>query len=338
MSQPSDPSPPADAPPSSPRTRVVAAVVTYNRKQLLVECLEALLVQSRPLERIFVVDNASTDGTREMLAERGLLDHPKVDYERLEENTGSSGGFARAIDRARRGGCDWLWVMDDDAEPVPDALERLLVSPPAYDPGTAALCQAVHSPDGSLQLGARGHFKRRPVALAADAYAGHPELGYSTFVGILVRGEVARATDPPRAEFFIWADDYEWCLRLRRHGKLVLVPESRILHKDVGHGYTNRRSQFFNRLFGWSYGPTPYEGFWRNICGVRNYVWIKRTYQRQSPFGAAATVGQFVVKALLYDERPLRRVPWIVRAGVDGRRGIFRNITPQEWRERLSRR
>ncbi len=317
--------------------RVAAAVVTYNRKELLAECLQALLGQSHPVEQVVLVDNASSDGTPELLRERGLLDDPRVRYERLESNWGSSGGFARAVELARAADVEWVWVMDDDAEPPPDALERLLAAPPAREPGTAALCQAVVSPDGSLQLGARGHFDGRPVALPAEAYVGHPALGFSTFVGICVRTSVARATDPPKAEMFIWADDYEWCLRLRRFGELRLVPESRILHKDVGHGFQTRRGRLVNHVLGWSYGASTYEGFWRNICGVRNYVWIKKTYQGESALGAVATVGQFVLKALLYDERPLRRVPWIVRAGIDGRLGVFQNITPQEWRERVRR-
>ncbi|MCD6105633.1 MAG: glycosyltransferase, partial [Thermosipho sp. (in: Bacteria)] len=40
---------------------VCAVVVTYNRKELLLECLEALRKQTRPLDAIYLIDNASTD-------------------------------------------------------------------------------------------------------------------------------------------------------------------------------------------------------------------------------------------------------------------------------------
>ena len=312
-------------------------MVTYNRAQLLDECLGALLAQTHPIVRVCVVDNASTDGTMERLRERGLLADDRVDYERMEENLGAAAGFARAISRARATGCDWIWVMDDDAEAPPEALALLLGAPAAADPATAVLAQAVVGTDGRLQLGARGHFRRRPRPLPADAYrlGAAPELDFATFVGILVRGDVARAIDPPRAEFFIWGDDYEWCVRLRHHGALRLVPESQIVHKDFGHGYETRRSRLVNRITGWSYGATPYAGFWRNICGVRNYVWMKKTHDGQSPLGAAGTVVQFILKALLYDERPFARIPWLVRAGIDGRLGVFQNVTPQEWAQRL---
>ena len=315
--------------------RVCAAVATYNRKVLLVECLAALLDQTHPVERVYVVDNASTDGTEALLRQHGLLDDPRVVHERLERNLGGAGGFARAIDLARATGCDWVWAMDDDAEPTRDALAQLVASPSAADPGTAVLAQAVVSPDGSLQLGARGHFRGRPRPLLAAAYEAAPELDFATLVGILVRGSAARATDPPRADFFIWGDDYEWCFRLRAHGSIRLVPGSRIVHKDVGHGFETRRSRALNRLPGPSFGATPYAGFWRNMCGVRNFVWMKKTYEGQSALGAVGTVAQFALKALLFDERPLARIPWIVRAGIDGRLGIFQTITPSEWAARL---
>jgi GT2 family glycosyltransferase len=199
------------------------------------------------------------------------------------------------------------------------------------------LAQDVVNPDGSHQTGARGHFAGRAVALAPDAHLDGTELGFATFVGMFVRGAAARATAPPKAEMFIWADDYEWCLRLARLGKIRLVPGSRIVHKDAGHGFQTRRGALVNRLTGWSYGASPYSGFWRNICGARNWVWIRKTYFGESATGAVMTTLQLVGKALLYDDRPFARIPWLVRAAVDGRRGVFRTITPQDWARRLSR-
>jgi rhamnopyranosyl-N-acetylglucosaminyl-diphospho-decaprenol beta-1,3/1,4-galactofuranosyltransferase len=315
-------------------SRVSAAVVTYNRGALLAECLQGLLAQTRPVDHVVVVDNASTDGTEELLGQRGLLDEPRIEFVRLETNLGSSGGFARAIELARTD-CDWLWVMDDDSEPGAEALERLLASPWADDPGTAVLCQKVVNPDGTLQLGARGDLDGGVRHFTVEDYVDGAQCGYSTFVGMLVRGDVARATEPPKAEFFIWCDDYEWCLRLRRHGALRLVAGSEIVHKDAGHGFTTRRMLVVNRVTGWNYGATPYSGFWRNLCGVRNYVWMRKHHMGEGPLRSVATVAQFMAKALLYDEKPLRRLPLIARAGLDGRRGVFRTITPQEWAARL---
>ena len=255
---------------------VCALIVTFNRRDLLVRCIDAVLEQSAPVESLYVVDNASTDGTPELLRERGYLDRPELRYVRLGENSGSSGGFAAGIAAARRADADWLWVMDDDAEPAPDTLAHLLASPAAGAGDTAALCSAVVRPDGTIDTGHRGRFRRkpRPLPLAAYRDGDAPELDFFTFVGLLLPMRVARAADPPKAELFIWCDDY-YSFRIREHGRIRLVPGSRMLHHDVGQAYSNRRSRFWNRLLGWSFVPTRLDDFWRNLCGVRNYVWIR---------------------------------------------------------------
>ncbi len=67
--------------------------MTFNRKFLPCECLEALLRQSFAVDSIFVVDNASSDGTETLLRERGYLNNPRIQYLRLESNLGGAGGF-----------------------------------------------------------------------------------------------------------------------------------------------------------------------------------------------------------------------------------------------------
>ena len=318
---------------------VCASVFTFNRKDLVADCLDALLAQSHPLERVFVVDNGSTDGTPEMLRDRGFLERGDVEHVRLPHNTGGSGGFAAAVAAGRAAGTDWIWVMDDDAEAPPDALERLVASEAAGDPSTAALCPAVMLPDGTVDLKHRGLFRRRPRPLPLDSYVEGtaPRLEFFTAVGVLLRTSVTHAAGLPRADFFIWSDDYEYSFRLREHGEIRLVPESVVVHKDVGQSYTNRRSRFWNRLFRWDYDPMPLEDFWRNLCGVRNYIWMKKHYEGQRLVSALGTTAQFMLKSLLYDEQPLRRLKWIARFARDGRRGVFNTIRPDDWTEMVRR-
>jgi len=128
---------------------VCAVVVTYNRKDLLIECLEGLRRQTRPVDAIYLVDNASTDGTPELLLEKGyikelpplnivepwekefevenLVDHQsiKIYYVRMNENTGGAGGFYEGMKRAYEKTYDWFWLMDDDVEPDPNCLQKM---------------------------------------------------------------------------------------------------------------------------------------------------------------------------------------------------------------------
>jgi len=313
---------------------VCAAVITYNRKKLLAECVEALMSQTHPLTRILVIDNASTDGTEALLRERGLLDGDvRVDYIRLERNRGAAGGFAHAVQLGRELDTDWIWIMDDDAAPRPDALEVLLSSPPASDSSTVAICPKVVYAAGGIDSNQRGHFRGRLRPLPDEEYrpGHHPKLDFLSFVGALVRTSAARQTDPPRVDFFIWGDDVEYSFRLRRLGDIRLVSESVIVHKRVTHSFETARSRFWNRVLPVTMWPTPYERFWQNLCGLRNYLWIKREYEGQGTLSAIGTTLQFVVKHVLYDDRPLRRIPWIVRFARDGRRGRFVNIAPEDW-------
>ena len=129
---------------------VCAVVVTYNRKNLLLECLEAIRRQTRPVDGIYIIDNASDDGTPELLKEKGYIpelppfsisepyeiehkisnlvdgNHINVFYVRMHKNTGGAGGFYEGVKRRYERGYDWLWLMDDDVEPKPDALEIML--------------------------------------------------------------------------------------------------------------------------------------------------------------------------------------------------------------------
>src|ERR1039458_6670043 len=129
---------------------VAAVVVAFNRKVLLAECLGGLLGQTRPLDAIYVIDNASTDGTEGYLRDAKLLDEPKIHYTSLPRNVGGAGGFALGMETAFSAGYAWIWLMDDDAEPFPDALEKLL--PFMQDEGTAALA--------NLKLGTNGDVLR----------------------------------------------------------------------------------------------------------------------------------------------------------------------------------
>ena len=110
-------------PVASPASRVVAVVVAFNRRELLLEALAALGEQSRPVDAVVVVDNASDDGSGEAVREG----FPLVDLVTLERNTGGAGGFAVGMAHALQShDPSWLWLMDDDTIPTPTALAELV--------------------------------------------------------------------------------------------------------------------------------------------------------------------------------------------------------------------
>lgn len=316
---------------------VCAFVLTRDRKGLLAECLRGLLAQTQPVARVVVLDNASSDGTRQLLEGEGLLEEPRLRYVRSEVNTGGSGGFRAGVELCLKEGTEWIWLMDDDAEPAPDALERLLAAPVAEDPDTAVLCTAVVHPDGRVDGQHRCSFGRFVLPLKPEAYVtgNYADVDCASFVGFCIRADVARAIGPVKAEFFLGYDDAEWSLRARRHGRLRLVPESRIVHKIViGGGEQTRRAQVANRLLKQHYSSSPWRGFWKDLYRLRNFMWLKHQHQDTGRLAFAGLTATYCLKALLYDPQPLRRMPWLVRYALKGRRGDFRALTPEAWARR----
>lgn len=92
---------------------VAAVVVTYNRKELLKEAIDALLMQSVAEADVLVVDNASTDGTKDYIAD--YIDQGQIIYINTGENLGGAGGFNFGMRKACEAGYKYVWIMDDDA-------------------------------------------------------------------------------------------------------------------------------------------------------------------------------------------------------------------------------
>lgn len=204
---------------------VCAVVLTYDRAALLRECLTALGAQSRPPDHILVVDNAGSDGTPGMLAR----EFPQAEVLVLERNIGAAGGFHAGMLAARAGGFDQLWLMDDDAYPLPDCLEKLL-------PLTTAADVVVPYQRNQLgQLYGAGLWQGRQIELPPAAAPSPREIDLFAFIGPLVAVRVIDRIGLPAADFFIDYFDWEYALRARQAGfRLVLVPDAIVAH-DFGH-------------------------------------------------------------------------------------------------------
>lgn len=105
--------------------KISALVLTYNRKEVLVRCLNAILAQVEPPDEVVVLDNGSTDGTCEYLWESGLLEDVRIVLYRFPENKGPAGGVDGLFRLGKERGSDWLWFMDDDIIAHGDALKEL---------------------------------------------------------------------------------------------------------------------------------------------------------------------------------------------------------------------
>lgn len=208
--------------------KTVAIVVTYNRCELLQECINALRNSVIAVD-VLVVDNASTDGTEEML--KAYPADSGVRYHRMEKNTGGAGGFSFGLKKAYGEGYDYFWLMDDDTMIYPDSLEKLMEAGKKLEDGYGFLSGLALWTDGT-ECTMNYH------AIAADwnmekkkLEEGILKVEAATFVSFFTRREVIASVGLPIKEYFIWGDDTEFTRRISRCYPCYLAVHSRVIHK-----------------------------------------------------------------------------------------------------------
>jgi rhamnopyranosyl-N-acetylglucosaminyl-diphospho-decaprenol beta-1,3/1,4-galactofuranosyltransferase len=213
-----------------PAPRIVACIVTNDRRELLRECVTALQAQTRPVEEIVVIDNGSKDGAVEMLTE----EFPDVELIAYPDNRGASAGFSRGVTLALEREFDWLWLIDDDGIARPDALAELLAALDGLDApaAPALLCSRVEWLDGTAH--AMNHPimpRERERTLVFDLRDGVLPIRAATYVSLLLARSAMESTHPPLAKFFYQTDDIEYTARLLRDAPGYYVARSVVLHK-----------------------------------------------------------------------------------------------------------
>jgi rhamnopyranosyl-N-acetylglucosaminyl-diphospho-decaprenol beta-1,3/1,4-galactofuranosyltransferase len=246
---------------------VAAVVVTWNRADLVERILRAIDAQTLRPEVVVVVDNASTDATREVLARLAGELTVRLDVLRLSRNTGGAGGFHAGLERALTTDAGLFWLMDDDGLPPADCLASLLPALASHDfvgPAVVAegdptrLCFPIRLPGTARVVHALDDVERA----ARDGVL--PEV-VIPFNGVLLTRDLVERIGTPREEFFIWGDDVEYLWRARRAGaRVATVVGSHFAHPatdDLG------TPMMFGRT---TYNHSPSD--LKHYCMARNNV------------------------------------------------------------------
>ena len=226
---------------------VVAVVVTYNRKKMLLRCIQALMVQEYPCD-IILVDNGSNDGTRDYIRE--YMSNSSICYYNTGENLGGSGGFRVGIELAVQKGYDYVWIMDDDTLPCPDALAELIKADRCLNGRYGFLSGVAYWTDGNL---CNMNVQRIGLHKKVKNYDTISPIIMATFVSFFVKAEIIKQVGLPIKEFFIWADDLEYSRRISRLQSCYMVPSSKVIHCMTDNGKVGIVEENADRLWRYNY-------------------------------------------------------------------------------------
>ena len=280
--------------------RILAAVVTYNRLELLKECIEHLHEQTYSDFDILIVDNASTDGTSEYLQDN--INRLGVMYENTGANLGGAGGFNYAIRKAAEMNYDYVWIMDDDTMVTGEALEHMVEIINASSKEFGFITSNIEWIDGSKckmneqkLIGNKSYFSDR-VKLCREA----------TFVSVLFPISVVRKVGLPIKEFFIWGDDVEYTRRISKKYPCYYLDDSIVIHKTKNNVGSNISIDDPERI-------SRYEYAYRNEVFIAKKEGIVRILYQ------TAKVGYHIARVLLKSKNnKMKRIKVILSATLKG--------------------
>lgn len=215
---------------------VYAVTLSWNRREDTLACLSSLAASGYPRLNCILVDNASSDDT--VAAVRAAF--PCVNVIENPDNSGYAGGVVIGIQQALEQGADFIWIVDNDALVAPNTLSVMMAAQ-RQEPPAAVLTPKVlffSQPDVIWSMG----YDCRPLTLARTrSWEGRPAASgtgprrsttYAPCCGLLVRRDVFGRVGLLDTCYFIYYEDLDFCLRVRKAGyQLYSVPEAMMWHK-----------------------------------------------------------------------------------------------------------
>lgn len=245
-------------------------LVTFNRLDKLKIALDCYDKQTYKPDILYVVDNASTDGTREFLDKWVKKNSSYKKYvNHLDKNTGGSGGFHVGLKESLKFDLDYVWVSDDDAFPESNCFEianNFLTH--HNDENISAICGTVIN-RGKIDIVHRRRLKKIgffPIQTFISKREYKKEffkLNLFTYVGTFISVSKMKEVGVTIKDYFIYCDDTEHSYRMSCVGDIYCVPNIKIIHD----GPLNNGKDGVN---------------WKLYYGIRNSIdFIKRDFPKR---------------------------------------------------------
>lgn len=252
--------------------KVGIIVVTFNRKELLKKNIEALLEQEYSESDIFIIDNASTDGTEEYISE--FIDNKKIIYINTGNNLGGAGGFNFGMKKVLELGYEYIWMMDDDTIPYKEALKELMEANDVLKGEYGFLSSIALWKDETACRMNKQKITKDWYNKARLLKYGILKTYYATFVSFFIKAEVAKKEGLPIKEFFIWGDDVEYTNRISKKYCCYIVGKSQVLHDTKNNEGSNIAKDDIQRVqrYKYAYRNEMYIAKKNGIKGICKYI------------------------------------------------------------------
>lgn len=256
---------------------VCALIVTYNRKDYLLECIKCLTEQTIKPDKILIFDNHSSDGTFELLLDNNFINDNKEQifrniYKGIEIiyyynsfNGGGSYGFSKGIELAKKESCKYIWTMDDDVKPELNCLSILLKALKTYRICIPNRTDHNYRDKAIIYLNMKNPFKysikaRQKVIFSDEITNDIVNVVNMPFEGPIFESNLIDEVGLPNKDLFIIFDDTDFAYRISKITNIVFVKNA-ILHKQIVP--KKEKERVMN---------------WKNYYGLRNQYWFDIKY------------------------------------------------------------
>ena len=213
-------------------------VVTYNRLELLKKVLERLLqFDNLEVQKIHVVNNASTDGTRDYLDCLGKTDD-RLNVIHSNLNLGGAGGFKLGLEKAIQSGADWVGLLDDDVLLDIKSIGAIR----KFFSKSDCLIGVREDLDGnlvesaSLNYDLKNPMKINPNRVKLSSWYQTREkcpeffpVICASFEGFFISKKLVYKIGSPTGEYFIYGDDFDYSLRVNISGSRIYAVRDAVI-------------------------------------------------------------------------------------------------------------
>lgn len=228
--------------------KIAVVIVTFNRCDELVKTISAIQNQGILENDIIVINNNSTDNTKNILDSN----YKNIQSIHLNENIASAGGFSKGMQTAFEKGYDWVWLFNDDSRPVEGSLKSILTHLNS-DKIQIGLLKIANKDENNKAVLLYWNGVRKPVSVDVSNEIVQTDL--ITFDGCIISKKTIEKIGYCDPLYFMGTYEFDYCLKA----------------KDAGIGvYTLPNGLIEDGKLGGKNGTPP----WRQYYNTRNHLWL----------------------------------------------------------------